>query len=76
MINLLLIYRQDALSAHARISSNPGGGRFWGFRHAEATHLHRWSEIDSPATNFTPTRIYDAHISTLVTTCLRAKERS
>jgi len=34
--------------------------------------LHQ-CEIDSPTSNFTPTRVYNENMSTLVTTCLRAK---
>jgi len=34
--------------------------------------LHQWCEIDSPTSNFTPTRVYNENMSSLVT-CLRAK---
>jgi len=37
----------------------------WGFSPRSGDTLHRWSEINFPTTNFTPTRIYNAHISTL-----------
>ena len=38
-------------------------------------HIVPTDEIDSLTTNFTPTRIYNVHVSTLVTTCLQEQIR-
>ena len=76
MINLLLIYRQDARSAYAGgrlFYFLEGGGDFEAFRPAGATHCTDGVKSTLPRQISPPTRIYDAHISTLGTTCLRAK---
>ena len=69
MISLLIIYHYRMRAAHTPVYYWRGGGDFEVFA-LQGQRIVPIGEIDFPTQNFTPTQIYEAHISIFIATCL------